>query len=524
MIENRLMNRTALIALGALLIVACGGGGSSSAPVIVTPPPPPPPPSNTVPSAVITADKTLIEERDSFSLSAASSSDADDDTLTYSWSQTRGPTVAITDTSAEVLNLTMPEADADVIVTFKLDVTDGTDTATTSIDVTLDNITVFPADTKFTKRDNSGLIAVENPLSFFDVTNTDLATREQSLRGFVGTSRRDSGQAILSGWTVRVSSTQPEWQAPDFSIELPGITIGPDEKPEFMMFTLSSQFVFPFGTSNTEWYGVFFDQSDKMLVSPNNMAAPSTTNTLNLPGACSADIVLDGSDSNGAFVTYGDVAGGLWRLPIDPGGASGTVSAGTAIKIEPTGNYCDMVQDLAGNVVTVDDTNRTIDVRTFNGTKMSVALDAGGSNGLNVLNYQIQRGTEYTNPADPSYLFVLLSDELADGKSQINIYELARSGMTRYLSSYELVRGVPEEISFSLPLRNGAIPNALRMRNAPYIVTLLCYKSLPEYCTSYQYLDVGFDKTDLTVLGGSLARELLVSETNADEMELWTLD
>ena len=127
-------NNILLAAALSLTLVACGGGGSSS--------PTPQPPGNTAPSSNAGADQS-VDELSTVSLDGSASTDADGDTLTFSWTQTAGPTVTINDASTAQASFEAPDvlaSDGSVILTFQLTVNDGTTNNADGIDVTVNDV------------------------------------------------------------------------------------------------------------------------------------------------------------------------------------------------------------------------------------------------------------------------------------------------------------------------------------------------------------------------------------------------
>ncbi|AOW80089.1 hypothetical protein HTSR_0904 [Halodesulfurarchaeum formicicum] len=79
-----------------------------------------------------------VDEGASVDLDGTGSSDADGDDLTYSWSQTGGPTVTLSDTSSSTPSFTAPDVTEPTTLTFELTVEDGrggSDTDTVSVAV-----------------------------------------------------------------------------------------------------------------------------------------------------------------------------------------------------------------------------------------------------------------------------------------------------------------------------------------------------------------------------------------------------
>ena len=93
--------------------------------------------SNTPPTADAGSDQT-VEEGETVTLDATGSNDPDGDSLTYSWAQTGGPDVSLTDADTVTPEFTAPEVDSETDLTFEVTVDDGqaTDTDTTTVTVT----------------------------------------------------------------------------------------------------------------------------------------------------------------------------------------------------------------------------------------------------------------------------------------------------------------------------------------------------------------------------------------------------
>ncbi|OEY70865.1 hypothetical protein BI198_00460 [Rheinheimera salexigens] len=92
---------------------------------------------NTAPVAKASATPARAQAGATVSLSAAASTDVDGDSLTYSWSQTAGPNVAITGGSGVTASFVAPAFAADTGLTFNVTVSDGYETSTASTNVTV---------------------------------------------------------------------------------------------------------------------------------------------------------------------------------------------------------------------------------------------------------------------------------------------------------------------------------------------------------------------------------------------------
>jgi PKD repeat protein len=94
-------------------------------------------PVNDPPTVDAGSDQT-VTEGDSVQL-AGSASDVDDSSLTYSWTQTGGPDVSLSDASAAQPTFTAPDVDSPTDLTFELTVSDGENQVTDAVTVTVES-------------------------------------------------------------------------------------------------------------------------------------------------------------------------------------------------------------------------------------------------------------------------------------------------------------------------------------------------------------------------------------------------
>ena len=114
--------------MSLLSLAACGGGGGSDSPSA---------PSNRAPVANAGTDQTVTEQTNVM-LDGSNSSDPDGDRLTYTWTQTGGTGVSITNSDLANASFTAPDVGAaGETLTFQLAVSDGTATITDTVDVTV---------------------------------------------------------------------------------------------------------------------------------------------------------------------------------------------------------------------------------------------------------------------------------------------------------------------------------------------------------------------------------------------------
>ncbi|MCH9693232.1 MAG: PKD domain-containing protein [Gammaproteobacteria bacterium] len=118
-----------------LVVAACGSSGSDT-------PAPPVTPANATPVANAGPNQS-VDELSANSLDGSASSDADGDTLTYSWTQTAGPTVTLSDNTVATPTFDAPDVLATatpVVLTFQLTVNDGLVNASNAVDVTVNDV------------------------------------------------------------------------------------------------------------------------------------------------------------------------------------------------------------------------------------------------------------------------------------------------------------------------------------------------------------------------------------------------
>ena len=83
-----------------------------------------------------------VDEETIVNLDASDTSDADGDSLTYAWTQLSGTTVELTNQSTAIVNFTSLDVTADEVLSFELTVSDGVDTVTATINVTVNDVPV----------------------------------------------------------------------------------------------------------------------------------------------------------------------------------------------------------------------------------------------------------------------------------------------------------------------------------------------------------------------------------------------
>ncbi|MBK7641954.1 MAG: hypothetical protein IPJ19_02725 [Planctomycetes bacterium] len=121
----------------------------------------------------------LVDEGQIVTLDATGSTDLNGDTLTYTWTQTSGPTVVLDDVHAGSPTFTAPEGLTNTTLSFQLAVSDGTN-------VSYDTVTID------VNRDNDAPTAEAGPAQSVD--ENDVVT-------LAGTGVDPEGQALTYTWT-----------------------------------------------------------------------------------------------------------------------------------------------------------------------------------------------------------------------------------------------------------------------------------------------------------------------------------
>lgn len=119
--------RVTFAACLVLVAAACSGGGSASDPGQGG--------TNTAPTIAAMQDQT-VTAGDTVTLTATAT-DADGDAVTISWSQTSGTSVTLSTTQGATTSFTAPSVTGGAVLVFEVSVTDGTDTTTGQVSVTV---------------------------------------------------------------------------------------------------------------------------------------------------------------------------------------------------------------------------------------------------------------------------------------------------------------------------------------------------------------------------------------------------
>ncbi len=114
-----------------------GGQDTATATVTVNP-------VNDTPVAAVGPDQT-VDEQTQVTLDATASSDVEGDVLTYTWTQTGGPAVVLSDASAAQPTFNAPDVDSPTTLTFQVEVSDGQTSSTETVSVVVNSVAPPPA-------------------------------------------------------------------------------------------------------------------------------------------------------------------------------------------------------------------------------------------------------------------------------------------------------------------------------------------------------------------------------------------
>jgi hypothetical protein len=157
--------------------------------------------ANAAPTADAGDDQTDVASAATVTLDGSASSDADGDTLRYTWSQTSGPIVALSDVHAVMPTFTAPTlavGDPDETLVFSLTVNDGT------VDGTVDTVTITvqaPAPTSASE-------FAANQAAIREVIQEEAARGLQSTLGANQRMTRDARERFISWQRAEEASTE----------------------------------------------------------------------------------------------------------------------------------------------------------------------------------------------------------------------------------------------------------------------------------------------------------------------------
>lgn len=533
-----------VLALSVGLISACGGGGGGSSP---PPPPPPPPPTNTAPVAdIATPDGVQADELQTLSLDASASSDADGDTLSFSWQQIAGPNAVLSDPMNAQTGVALPEVSQDETLTFELSVSDGTDTTTSTVDLTVVNIQLAPL---------TNVLAAVNPTA-------PVAFKPQGITGRA--SYRETGVTVPS--TIYGVKQDANGDGSFFAFESDGTSliaeqsvgigaIADDQHIQMIdsNFRSTGKFSPSFAFETDNKIRIMTDSS--IPTSPGGAPTYDTVIELDIEAPCAITEMY--ADEQGVIIPGGIdmIVGRRGRgLSIALGGVGDSTTAGYGpfSDLVTSGAFCEVsVATLGGperisDILAVDYEGEAIApfVRNGPGTyQLAQPIPLNLPAGVDVVDATVQLGGAglggsytSTHPHFLSRVFVLASDGQHEGHHSLLIFDQEddASGASipnafTQVAEMQFPKGVPAELRLFNTDRDQDVDLLITLTSAPYAIFLenkaVNREDIPIF-DEVTYFETGFDISGMAgwSSGDGANASLLFERTSLDDILITEID
>ena len=333
----------------ALSITACAGGETSPDPISDPPPASTPPPSsapptaqsNTAPTLSVSASATQLDERQPFVIDASASTDPDGDELTFELDLGDLPHTKVdTPNAPSQWDISTAEVDETKAYTLTASVSDGVETVSQSIEITLQNYDRTPLNSTWTEASEVFEISKTGSARFADNTTESGFSMAHVLR------ETSNGKMEILEFEMTNGFGAPDSVVLDIPMPSDAILQTVNFKPgdPFRSFSITSD------QDDQVWIFKRNDRSEAML-----------TGSLNLPGLCSTSWATITLSSNGGVTPslYTGMDRGL-SLFVNEGALDrtstqyGTFLDSMVYQGRVFGNYC-----AAGPFSTFYDSDRT---------------------------------------------------------------------------------------------------------------------------------------------------------------------
>lgn len=537
-------------------LYGCGGSNSSTASTTPTPPPaptpaPPPPLVSAAPVITINSAGTSADEGQPQTLDASQTDDPDNDnsSLTFSWTQLSGNPAQIMSPNAAITQIIRPEIVADETISFQLSVSDGQNTVTETIDLSVVNIFQSPradvtfANVEITQNLTSGSRVIENGQSLSSPsaspTNganqfSTIATMFQPLEATIAVPINnifiaddvDTTLTTSSVFTTfefiyaasesdnRVSTFVTDAFTPDFNQAIGGYDIS---APCALGTPANGNNFFPIQDPSG---GV----ADINIVGQRNsgfeIVAPTFPNPLTSGSSVTSALTLQsvGSTESYCFVQY------IESSSVPTNIADDAPLEGIIIAIDFNSNTADLYVDNVDNSASTQDTFQPgVSLNPNYQLAMSMPLLPQGDEGLNIIN--VQAVELNGRPA----LLALASDGNHNGEhravliSAISAASNAITGenaldLSRTVLSWDL--GVPQ---------NAALANAGQFLTIPTLVInsstspeAIVFQSPAELFEGPSFFELGLDVESISfaLFNSALSQALVVNAPDRNVLEL----
>ena len=447
----------------ALTLTACGGGGggtSSGQTVSPSPPPPappppsppPPPPANTAPEVSYTLNPGNPDEGQPFWIDASGSTDADGDALTIEISQVSGPApgnVPIFEdvpTGAGIFAFRAPEVYADTAMEFEVSVSDGEDTTTQNVTVTVQNIALSPVGSIM----GSDIAAFEN---LRNPVGTDFFSQPFGAMdiGLIGVADREDDTGRLS-FRYRNDLTTEEFD-PVIQNDLADSIASEKTVISSGYFRGSSQSVI---VALEESNQVHLLQAFAQVLTTQKPCSVASITSSDIP--ILSDLVVGSRDSGLRLFNF-DMANGM--------------SIGASTVLEASGEYC-YIGGEGTDLVAYDPSTQSLrfwKVQSGAAPLEEASLPIAQPQGLDLVGAAFQLNASGANTFAAAFVF---SDGAHDGHHEVHIYSNENSTPdTVNTKVYSWEKGVPSDIilddinSMDAPTQSDVL---IALEDIPYLI------------------------------------------------------